>query len=145
MPQHHWIFFNIPEHVWKCLNKLFWHSNLPKTLTNTWRNFHSTGTQQLRWFVAYKKLTILSLNFQQIDVSAEVHKVIIFTIYSTVFFTPGGGVDDVLLRLSLIEQIIKYANLMCISLSAKHPQIFWELWMSLLNIFRTSSNMYTYP
>ena len=37
-------------------------------------------------------------------VSLEVHKIIICTIYSTDFFTSGGGVDDVLVRLSLVTQ-----------------------------------------
>ena len=31
------------------------------------------------------------------------------------FFTSGGGADDMLVRLSLVEEIIKDANLMCIS------------------------------
>ena len=61
------------------------------------------------------------------EVSAEVHKIIICTIYSTVFFTSGGSVDDVLVRLLLIEEIISDANLMCISFSVKHPQTFQEL------------------
>ena len=57
--------------------------------------------------------------------SVEVHKVIICAICSTVFFfTSGGGVDDMLVRLSLVEEIIKNANLMCISFSVKHPQTF---------------------
>ena len=60
------------------------------------------------------------------EVSAEVQKIIKCTTYSTVFLTSGGGVDDVLVRLSLIEQIIKDANLMRISFSVKHPQTFWE-------------------
>ena len=46
--------------------------------------------------------------------------------YSFLFFTSGGGVDDVLVRLSLIKQIIKDVNLMCISFSVKYLQIFWE-------------------
>ena len=46
------------------------------------------------------------------EISVEVHKIIKCTLYNTVFFTSGGGVDDVLVRLSLIEQIIKDANLM---------------------------------
>ena len=33
------------------------------------------------------------------EVSVEVHKIIKYTIYSTAFFTSGGGVDDVLVRL----------------------------------------------
>ena len=61
------------------------------------------------------------------------------------FFTSGGGVDDVLVRLSLIKQFIKDVTLMCIAFSAKHPQIFCESWMSLSNMSRTISNMYTYP
>ena len=43
------------------------------------------------------------------------------------FFTSGVGFDDVLVRLSFIEQIIKDANLMCISFSVKHPQTFRKL------------------
>ena len=43
-----------------------------------------------------------------------------YYIYYCFFFTSGGGADDMLVRLSLIEQIIKDANLMCISLSVKH-------------------------
>ena len=30
------------------------------------------------------------------------------------FFTSGGSVDDILVRLSLVAQIIKDANFMCI-------------------------------
>ena len=60
------------------------------------------------------------------EVSAEVRKVIKSAIYSIVLFPSGGGVDDVLVRLSLIKQIIKDVNLMCLSFSVKHPQIFWE-------------------
>ena len=46
-----------------------------------------------------------------------------YFIFSTasLFFTSGGGVDDVLVRLSLIEQIIKDANLMGISFSVMNP------------------------
>ena len=64
------------------------------------------------------------------EVSVEVHKIIICTRYSTVFavvfFTSGGRVDDVLVRLSLVKEIIKDANLMCISFNFKHPQTFGE-------------------
>ena len=60
------------------------------------------------------------------EVSVEVDKIIKWSIYNTVFFPSGGGVDDVLVRLSLITQIIKDVSLMCISFSVKHPQIFWE-------------------
>ena len=57
------------------------------------------------------------------EVSVEVHKVIKSTIhiYRTVFFTSGGNVDVVLVRLSLIEHI-KHTNLMKISFSVKYPQ-----------------------
>ena len=53
------------------------------------------------------------------EVSFEVDKIIKCAIYNTVFFPSGG--DDVWMRLSLIKQIIKDANLMCISFSVKHP------------------------
>ena len=52
-------------------------------------------------------------------VSAEVHKIIKCSVYS-------GGVDGVLLRLPLIELIIKDANLMPIFFGVKHPQKFRE-------------------
>ena len=42
------------------------------------------------------------------------------------FFTSGDSVDNVLVRLSLIEQIIKDANLMCMSFSVKHPETLLE-------------------
>ena len=58
------------------------------------------------------------------EASFEVDKIIKCAIYNTVFFPLGG--DDVLMRLSLIKQIVKDVNLMCISFSVKHPQIFWE-------------------
>ena len=60
------------------------------------------------------------------EVSVEVHKVIKYTIYSIAFFTSGGGTDDMLVRLLLIEQIIKDANWMSISFSVKHSQTFLE-------------------
>ena len=62
------------------------------------------------------------------EVSIEVHKIIQCTIYSTIFFffTSGGDVDDVLLRLTLIEKIIKDTNLMSILFNVKHPQTFRE-------------------
>ena len=79
------------------------------------------------------------------EVSVEVHKIIKCAIESTVFFPSGGGVDDVLVRLSLIEKIIKYVSLMCISFSVKHPQAFRESQMSFSNMSRTISSMCTYP
>ena len=51
----------------------------------------------------------------------------------------------VLVRLLSIEQIIKDANSMCISFSVKHPQTFQKSWLSLPNMSRTISSMYTYP
>ena len=56
------------------------------------------------------------------EVSFEEGKIIKCAIYNTVFFPSGG--DDMLMRLSLIKKIIKDVNLMFISFSAKHPQIF---------------------
>ena len=52
------------------------------------------------------------------------------------FFTSGGDIDEVLVRLSLIEQTIKDANSISILFGVKHPQTFWELWMSLSNLSR---------
>ena len=60
------------------------------------------------------------------EVSVEVDKISKCAIYNTVFFPSGGGVDDLLVRLSLIKQIIKDVNLMCLLFSVKHRQIFWE-------------------
>ena len=61
------------------------------------------------------------------EVSVEVLRIVICTIYTVLLFLNSGvGVDDVLVRLSLIGQIIKDANLMCISFGVKHPQIFWK-------------------
>ena len=61
------------------------------------------------------------------EVSVEVHKIIKCTIYSTGgVINSGGGVDDMLVRWSWIEHIIKDVNLMWISFSVKHPQTFWE-------------------
>ena len=60
------------------------------------------------------------LNFQWLEASTEVYKVIKCTIYSPglffVLFTSGRSVDDVLVRLAFIEQIIKDANSKYISL-----------------------------
>ena len=61
------------------------------------------------------------------------------------FFPSGAGVDNVLVRFLLIKQIIKDANLICIAFRVGHPQIFWELWMSLSNMSRIISNLYVYP
>ena len=57
------------------------------------------------------------------EVSFEVDKIIKCAIQYCFF--PSGG-DEVLMRLSLIKQIIKDINLMCISFSVKHPQTFSE-------------------
>ena len=46
-------------------------------------------------------------------VSVEYTK--LYVLYTVMFFlTSGGSVDDLLVRLSLVAQIIKDANLMCI-------------------------------
>ena len=42
----------------------------------------------------------------------------------------GRAVDNLLVKLSLIEQIIKNPSLMGISFSVKHAQTFRELWMN---------------
>ena len=42
------------------------------------------------------------------------------------FFSPGEGVDDVLMSLSSIEEIINVANLMSIAFSVEHSQTFKE-------------------
>ena len=60
------------------------------------------------------------------EVSVEVDKIIKSVICNTVFLHSSEVVDDVLVRLLLIKQIIKDVNLMCLSFSVKHPQIFWE-------------------
>ena len=60
------------------------------------------------------------------EVSFKTDKIVKCAIYNTGFFPSRGGVDDVLMSLSLTKQIIKNVNLMCISFSVKHPQIFWE-------------------
>ena len=60
------------------------------------------------------------------EVSVDVLKIDKFNVYSTVFLTSGGGVDHILVRLSLIEQIVKDVSLICISFKFKHPQTFWE-------------------
>ena len=62
------------------------------------------------------------------EVSVEVHKIVKCTIFSTVFFFYFSiGVGDVLMWLLLLEKIIKDVNLMSISFSVIHPQIFRKL------------------
>ena len=51
----------------------------------------------------------------------------------------------VLVKLLSIEQFIKDANSMNISFSVKHPKAFQKSWLSLPNMSRIISNMYTYP
>ena len=61
------------------------------------------------------------------EVSVKVYKIILNVPYTMLLlFASGGGVDDMFLRLSLVEQIIKDANLMSISFSVKIPQTFRE-------------------
>ena len=79
------------------------------------------------------------------EVSVEVDKIIKCAIHNTVFsLQVERGVDDMLARLPLTKQIIKDVNLMCLSFSAKHSQIFWESGMSLSIMSRTVSSIYTY-
>ena len=47
-------------------------------------------------------------------VSVEYTKLYVLYTVLFFFFTSGGSVDDILVRLSLVAQIIKDANLMCI-------------------------------
>ena len=55
---------------------------------------------------------------------------VLYTVLFFFFFLTSGegvkGVDEMLVRLPLIEQIIKDVNLMCMSFSVKHPQTFRE-------------------
>ena len=58
--------------------------------------------------------------------SIGVHKIIKFTIYNNVFLTSGSGVDEMLVRFPLIEQIINNASSIYFSFSVKQPHTFWE-------------------
>ena len=54
------------------------------------------------------------------EVSFQLDKIIKFTT-RLIFFTSGGDVDEeMLMRLSLIKEIMKDAKTMCISFSVKH-------------------------
>ena len=66
----------------------------------------------LSW--SLKQVKYFILIFLKNGSSVEVDKIIKCTIYDTGFFSSSGGVDDVLERLSLITQIFKDVNLMCI-------------------------------
>ena len=79
------------------------------------------------------------------EVSFEIDKINKCAIYNTIFFPSGAGVDDVLMRLSLLKQIIKDVNLMRISFIVKHLQIFCESSMSLPNVSSTISDIYIHP
>ena len=55
------------------------------------------------------------------------YKKLLNVLYTVPFFlTSGGGIDNVLVRLSLIEQMIRDANSMCISFSVKNQQTLRE-------------------
>ena len=45
------------------------------------------------------------------EVSVEVDKIIKCAIYNTVFFSSGGGADDVLVRLSLFKKLSRMSIL----------------------------------
>ena len=101
-----------------------------------------TVTQQLCWFSAYDKLKIFSFKFPiNRSFCWGTQNYHMYYIQYCFFFTSGRGVDDELVRLLLVEEIIKDANLMCISFSVKHPQTFGESWMSSSNMTRTIANM----
>ena len=76
----------------------------------------------LIWWL--KQLQDFILKYSKMGVSVEVHKIIKFTICNTIFFTSGGGNDEVLVTLSLIEQVIKDVSSMCILFSVKCPELF---------------------
>ena len=60
-------------------------------------------------------------------VSVEIVKNVKVDIYNTVFLPSVESVDEILMMLPLMKQIIKEdVNLMCISFSVKHPQIYRE-------------------
>ena len=59
-------------------------------------------------------------------VSVEYTKLYVLYTVLCFFFTSGWIVDDVLVRLSLVAEIIKDTNLMCIQFSVKHSQTFWK-------------------
>ena len=55
------------------------------------------------------------------------YKKLLNVLYTVPFFLASGrGIDNVLVRLSLIEQMIRDANLVCISFSVKNQQTLWE-------------------
>ena len=67
-------------------------------------------------------------------VSVEVYK-IVCAIYSTIFFfTSGGSVDGVLMRLSLVAQIIKDANLALFDMHFIQRQTFTDI-LGIVNGF----------
>ena len=66
----------------------------------------------LSW--SLKQVKYFILIFLKNESSVEVDKIIKCAIYDTGFLSSSGGVDDVLARLSLITQIVKDVNLMCI-------------------------------
>ena len=52
---------------------------------------------------------------------------LLYVLYTVLpFFTSGKSVDGALVRLALVAQFIKDANLMCISFSVTHPETFRE-------------------
>ena len=61
------------------------------------------------------------------EVSFEMSFFLLNVLYTILFFPSGGGVADMLQRLSLMKDFIEDVNFMCVSFSVKHPQIFCEL------------------
>ena len=57
------------------------------------RNSPKRLAQKLCWFGAQSKLKIVSRNFQQMEIFSQVDKITKFS--KILFFTSGGGVDDV--------------------------------------------------
>ena len=100
------------------------HLNIPFTLNTdlNWRNFHRAVTQQLCWWSKQVKDFILQFVINGSFCWGTQNYLNV--LYKYWFFPSGGGVDGVLVSLSLIKQIIKDVSLMYIPFSFKHPQTF---------------------
>ena len=83
-----------------------------------------------------KTLIVLFFSYRYI------HKIFKLTICNTIFFYSGRGDGEVLVKLSLMEQVIKDASSMHISFRVKYPQIFWDSCTSLFNMFRTITDIH---
>ena len=93
------------------------HLNTPFTRNTdwNWKKLPQNSNTAVMLIWCLKQVKDLSLNFQW-----------------TVFFTSFGAVDEVLVRLLLIEKLIEDAYSMCILFSVKHPQTFHKLSVKFL-------------